>query len=179
MIREGDDAIPLVTTRRAFGNQETSKQRSAIVKIVHSKHFFCCQFFIHSMMHWMLLVLYHVCFNPCLNKKFAIYFSKNLIESTSFFNHHLGQIRSFFELFWLSFCDFLFDCPFGKMGKCLFFKIIFYMHYRDRVCNCIIRLYSIYNILENYLSFGLASLAYPITSRCMRLAIIQIVVYAE
>ena len=45
MIREGDDAIPLVTTRRAFGNQETSKQRSAIVKIVHSKHFFLLSVF--------------------------------------------------------------------------------------------------------------------------------------
>ena len=30
MITEGEAAIPLETTRRAFGNQETSKQRSAI-----------------------------------------------------------------------------------------------------------------------------------------------------
>ena len=33
MITEGDAAIPLETTRRAFGNQEKSKQRSAIVSI--------------------------------------------------------------------------------------------------------------------------------------------------
>ena len=32
MIAEGDAAIPLETTRRAFGNQEKSKQRSAINK---------------------------------------------------------------------------------------------------------------------------------------------------
>ena len=31
MITEGEAAIPLETTRRAFGNQEKSKQRSAIV----------------------------------------------------------------------------------------------------------------------------------------------------
>ena len=31
MISEGEAAIPLETTRRAFGNQEKSKQRSAIV----------------------------------------------------------------------------------------------------------------------------------------------------
>ena len=31
MITEGDTAIPLETTRRAFPNQEKSKQRSAIV----------------------------------------------------------------------------------------------------------------------------------------------------
>ena len=31
MITEGDAAILLKTTRRAFGNQEKSKQRSAIV----------------------------------------------------------------------------------------------------------------------------------------------------
>ena len=31
MITEGDAAIPLETTRRAFRNQEKSKQRSAIV----------------------------------------------------------------------------------------------------------------------------------------------------
>ena len=30
MITEGEAAIPLETTRRAFGNQEKSKQRSAI-----------------------------------------------------------------------------------------------------------------------------------------------------
>ena len=30
MITEGDAAIPLATTRRAFRNQEKSKQRSAI-----------------------------------------------------------------------------------------------------------------------------------------------------
>ena len=30
MITEGDAAIPLETTRRAFRNQEKSKQRSAI-----------------------------------------------------------------------------------------------------------------------------------------------------
>ena len=32
MITEGEAAIPLETTRRAFGNQEKSKQRSAIVQ---------------------------------------------------------------------------------------------------------------------------------------------------
>ena len=32
MITEGEAAIPLETTRRAFGNQEKSKQRSAINK---------------------------------------------------------------------------------------------------------------------------------------------------
>ena len=31
MIIEGDAAIPLETTRRAVGNQEKSKQRSAII----------------------------------------------------------------------------------------------------------------------------------------------------
>ena len=30
MISRGEAAIPLETTRRAFGNQEKSKQRSAI-----------------------------------------------------------------------------------------------------------------------------------------------------
>ena len=33
MITEGDAAILLKTTRRAFGNQEKSKQRSAIVAL--------------------------------------------------------------------------------------------------------------------------------------------------
>ena len=33
MITEGDAAIPLETTRRAFRNQEQSKQRSAIDKL--------------------------------------------------------------------------------------------------------------------------------------------------
>ena len=32
MITEGEAAIPLETTQRAFGNQEESKQRSAIVE---------------------------------------------------------------------------------------------------------------------------------------------------
>ena len=32
MITEGEATIPLVTTRRAFRNQEKSKQRSAIVE---------------------------------------------------------------------------------------------------------------------------------------------------
>ena len=32
MIKEGEAAIPLETTRRAFGNQDKSKQRSAIVE---------------------------------------------------------------------------------------------------------------------------------------------------
>ena len=31
MITEGEAAIPLETTRRALGNQEESKQRSAII----------------------------------------------------------------------------------------------------------------------------------------------------
>ena len=33
MITEGNTTIPLETTRRAFGNQEKSKQRSTIVYI--------------------------------------------------------------------------------------------------------------------------------------------------
>ena len=36
MITEGDAAIPLETTRRAFRNQEQSKQRSAIVSLIIS-----------------------------------------------------------------------------------------------------------------------------------------------
>ena len=39
MITEGEAAIPLETTRRAFGNQEKSKQRSAIV---WTKYFIQC-----------------------------------------------------------------------------------------------------------------------------------------
>ena len=36
MITEGDAAIPLETTRRAFGNQEKSKQRSVIIANPHN-----------------------------------------------------------------------------------------------------------------------------------------------
>ena len=45
MITEGDAAIPLETTRRAFGNQEKSKQRSAIIFYIsaHNRfHYNCC-----------------------------------------------------------------------------------------------------------------------------------------
>ena len=34
MITEGEAAIPQDTTRRAYRNQEKSKQRSAIVKLI-------------------------------------------------------------------------------------------------------------------------------------------------
>ena len=34
MITEGGSAIPLKTTRRAFGNQEKSKQRSTIARLI-------------------------------------------------------------------------------------------------------------------------------------------------
>ena len=35
MITEGEAAIPLETTRRTFGNQEKSKQRSAVIANPH------------------------------------------------------------------------------------------------------------------------------------------------
>ena len=38
MITEGEAAIPLETTRCAFRNQEKSKQRSAIVKVIFHKN---------------------------------------------------------------------------------------------------------------------------------------------
>ena len=41
MITQGEAAIPLETTRRAFGNQGKSKQRSAI-------EFFCCSKYLTS-----------------------------------------------------------------------------------------------------------------------------------
>ena len=37
MITEGEAAIPLETTRRAFGNQEKSKQRSTIIYTIQQQ----------------------------------------------------------------------------------------------------------------------------------------------
>ena len=48
MITEGDAAIPLETTRRAFRNQEKSKQSSAIGEMKLSKNIF----------HFLLISLY-------------------------------------------------------------------------------------------------------------------------